>query len=155
MDGLDDIPFGPQPAPEQIPLVVPDIDPPKYKFTPCSGIKRGGLPCGSPSLKGTTSCLGHTKFAPGVRAAWAKKGGGKPEILKFSKLNFTAKPLTKDEVLSLVSQRIILFMKKWGDVQTLETEEVICKLVTAYAKVCGIETSEAAAKLGWQMKGTG
>ena len=68
-------------------------------------------------------------------------------------LHFKNAPLTKEEVLSIISQRLRMWIEKFGNVQSADTEQTICDLVHAYAKISGIDTVEAAARVGWRMKG--
>ena len=153
MDGLDDIPFGPPPPPEQIPLVVPD-----HTTNYCTSTTKRGIPCRVPSVKGTQHCMGHTaalKARDPERLKACARGGAAPHFSRkpWMTLHFKNAPLTKDEVLSIISQRLRMWIERFGPVPSAETEQTICDLVHAYAKISGIETVEAAARVGWRMKG--
>ena len=153
MDGPDDIPFGPPPL-EQIPLVVPDVVDPRF----CSATTKRGLPCRVPHIKNSNLCMGHTaavKARDPERLESCRRGGAAPHLTRkpWMALHFKKAPLTKEEVLALISHRLRMWVEKFGEVQNAGTEQVICDLVHAYAKISGIDTVEAAARIGWRMKG--
>jgi hypothetical protein len=145
-DKPDNLP--PPTPPEIIPLVVPDSP---YKRH-CIEKNKAGNPCRVPPLKGGDRCLGHSKsLSPELRDQWRRK----PKVLlkqsgPFSKVDY----LSREEVLSILSKRLKLWMEKFGDVMTDGVDEAICDLARTYAVVAKTEVAENAEIRGWRMKGT-
>jgi hypothetical protein len=155
MDGHDDIPFGP-PPPERIPLVVPDLTPippgeVKRPVRRCQATTKAGNICGTFCLKDEDVCLGHSKTR---NMGSAQRAGHQMKRMKaYAKPHKFSKPMTKEELLALLSERMRAFVRHYGDIPTALTEEIICDLARTYAIVSKIDGAEQAAKLGWRMKG--
>jgi hypothetical protein len=157
MDGLEDLPFGPPPPPEQIPLVVPDIAPiPAAEARPqhrrCQQITKKGKVCNMYCLHDADVCLGHAKRDKNHGAAikWAAR---ERQMRAYKRPPPFQKPFTKEELLALLSSRMRKFIEIFGETPSVLTEGIICDLARTYAIVAKIDGVEQAAKLGWRMKG--
>lgn len=151
MDSLEDMPAFDKP--ENIPLIVPDttpLSPPVKRH--CIENNKAGLPCKVPPLKGGDRCLGHAKsFAPELRDQWRRK---KKVLLRQCGSEAKVEYLTREEVLSILSKRLKLWMKNFGEVISEGVDDAICELAKTYACVARTEVAENVEIRGWRMKGT-
>lgn len=154
-DSLEDMPafdkpenLPPPTPPENVPLVVPDSP---YKRH-CIEKNKEGNPCRVPPLKTGDRCLGHSKsLSPELRDQWRRK----PKVLLkqtggLAKVEY----LTREEVLSILSKRLKLWVEKYGEVIAPGVDEAICDLARTYAVVAKTEVAENVEIRGWRMKGT-
>ncbi len=155
MDGLEDIPFGPQPE-EKLPLVVPDLTPiPAVEHSrKCAATTKAGKPCPTPTVKGGDYCMGHSlSFSKEKRAEWREKSAGVKRVRqKFTvSLKGGAQPKTIPEVLLILSRRIDLFIGKFGEVADPAVDETLCDLARTYVQVfkCGSDDAAAGIAAHW------
>jgi hypothetical protein len=149
LDGQDDIPFGPAPADENLPLVVPIQ--PKAR---CSATTKAGKPCPGYPMKGQTICLGHyVKANPQKHAEWIEKGGRTHRFSKLMRPSHLAKPLTQKDLLAVMAQRLNRFVERFGETSGIDVEECICEMVKTIATVMKLEGKEDTSVGGWRMKG--
>lgn len=154
MEGDDQIPFGPPPPEEKLPLVVPDLT---HERKSCAEIsKRTGLPCTTPVVKGGDRCMGHSRLIDkAIRDEWRAKSAGKKKIRRnfFVSLKDAA-PKTIPEVLLILSKRIDLLMKVHGEVPNLDVDEALCDLARTFVAVykCGSDEAAAGIASHWTLK---
>lgn len=149
-DSLDGMPdFG---KPEEIPLVVPDLPPPRAGKK-CAATTKAGNPCTTPAHDGTPFCIAHDPaITSEVRSQWQSKGGASHNGWKLDRRH---KPFTKREILQIITSRLTRFMEKFGEVDTIEATEIFCELCRTWAAVAKVDLSkdEEAKVHGWRMKG--
>lgn len=98
--------------------------------------------------------MGHSLQANAdQRQEWSKKSQNIRRMRTYTIAPKNHQPLTKEQLLALLSHRLEKFIERFGDVPTPETEEVICEIARTYAICSKIDGAEAAEKLGWRMKG--
>lgn len=156
MDGLEDIPFGPQPE-EKLPLVVPDTTPVIPARVPCSALTKAGLPCPTPVVKGGTLCMGHTlKGDKAKMSEYRQKSAGVKRIRKSFTVSLGGhtKPMTVSEVLLIISRRIELHTQRFGEVMDPAADEILCDLARTYVAVYKCNSDEAATGIAaqWNLK---
>lgn len=161
MEGDDQIPFGPPPPEEKLPLVVPD-NTPSIERRVCKGTaKKTGLPCSVPPVHGKDYCMGHALdpvngISKETRAEWRALSANKQRVRrKFTvSLKGDVKPKTIPEVLLILSKRIDLCVAKFGDVADPAVDEILCDLARTYVAVykCGSDEAAAGIASHWTLK---
>lgn len=146
MDSLEGMPEFDKP--ENIPLVVPDEAKPN-----CQATKKDGSPCSVHPLKGEKYCLGHSKsLSPELRAKWSAKR----TLPAVSRRNLKAGPYkSREEILSILSQRLDLVLEKWGTIADPNIEERICDLCRTMAVVMKVEVAGDGKVKGWRIPEAG
>ena len=158
-DGDLDIPFGPPPPDEKLPLVVPDVTPTERRR--CKGIsKKSGLPCSVPPVHGKDFCMGHALdpengISKETRDEWRQKSAGKKRVRRNFFVSMKgAAPKTIPDVLLILSKRIDLLMKSFGEVSNLDVDEALCDLARTFVAVykCGSDEAAAGIAAHWTLK---
>ena len=137
--------------PENIPLVVPDKR--KLRSDHCAGIKKDGTPCGFAHQKTSAYCIQHDPaISAEQKQAW-RKVPRKPRVVPHRTQNVTYK--SREEILAILSKRLDVWIREFGDVMKAEVDNAICDLCRTYAAIMRIEGEGAQEVRGWRMKGTG
>jgi hypothetical protein len=162
VDGQDDIPFGPPPSNEQVPLVVPDTTAPlnldgdrwakrRAAGKLCKGVSTvNGALCRFPHGHNSDYCYIHD---PSVTQEERDHNRKKPKI-KWAVSNVTSikkfKASTKsvEEVMYLLSCRMDAFVDRFGSVPSPEVEETICDLIRTFIALKKCQNDEKADKDG-------
>ena len=163
MDSAD-IPFGPPasdtPPPE--PLVVPDTSPieiPKWKRGYekakelgyiCHGIKKDGSRCGWMVGKVDSYCYVHDPAITKEMRSTRKRAS---RVRLPVVLSNGTEPKTIKDVLLIASNRLDVFIARFGDASTTEVEQTICDLIRTFVAVykCSSD-SEAVGIAHWSRK---
>ena len=90
-----------------------------------------------------------------IRAEWRAKSAGKKRVRRnfFVSLKGAA-PKTIPEVLLILSTRIDLLMKSFGQVPNLDVDEALCDLARTFVAVykCGSDEAAAGIASHWTLK---
>lgn len=156
-DSLDGMPEFTKPSESEPILIIPDQTPPKkqrkLRSDHCQGTKKDGRPCGFAQQKDRPFCIQHDPaISAEQKQAW-RKVPRKPRVAPMGvQATFVYK--SREEILQILSKRLDVWVKAFGEVLQPGVDDAICDLCRTYAAVAKVELGQGVGEVrGWRMKG--
>lgn len=153
-DSLEGMPEFGKPSEEIVPLVVPDTTPFRSPHL-CNGLSKAGKPCGFPHQKDRLFCIQHDPAIPEEKRHEWKRKPRKPRLVPMGEQAHAKHEFfSREEVLEILTRRMKVWMRDFGDVMQPGVDDAICNLAKAYAVVAKVELGNEVEEVkGWRMKG--